>query len=210
MTNYIIGIDDAARGPVIGPMILAGVIIKDTEKDKIKETEAIDSKLLTPSKRKLIGEKIKKDFTHHIEVTSPEEIDASPILNNLKPIKTEIIINKLSKDITGKIEVIVDCPSVNIKKWSEFVEKLVDKKETTTIKAEHKADFNHPIVSAASIIAKEKREEEIKKLRDKIKIDFGSGYPSDPKTVEFIKKYYDDEKYSKIIRHSWSTVKKLK
>ena len=46
--------------------------------------------------------------------------------------------------------------------------------------------------------------------KDKIKIDFGSGYPSDPKTVEFIKKYYDDEKYSKIIRHSWSTVKKLK
>lgn len=206
----LIGIDDAGRGPVLGPMVLAGVLLDDTEQPKLAEQGAKDSKLLTPSRRRFLGDKFLKEYPNHIEISNPEEIDSSSNLNDLEAIKTAMIINKLAKETTEKITAIIDCPSVNVEAWGAFVEKLVEDKSRITVQAEHKADFNHPVVSAASIIAKERREEEMAKLRQEIKLDFGSGYPADPKTKEFIKNNYDNEEFKSIIRHSWKTVKKLK
>ena len=99
--------------------------------------------------------------------------------------------------------------SVNIEAWSKDVQKLIKKPEIVQLLCEHKADLNHPVVSAASIIAKEKREDEIHKLKLKFGKDFGSGYPADPKTKEFITKNFNNKKYKDIIRFSWNTVKKL-
>lgn len=206
----LIGIDDAGRGPVLGPMILAGVLCEDSDQKKLAEQGAKDSKLLTPNKRKFLGDRFKQEYKYHIEITQPTEIDESPNLNDLEAIKAAMIINKLAKETNEKITVIIDCPSVNLESWGNFVKKLVEKKEQITIKVEHKADLNHPVVSAASIIAKEKREEEMFKLRKEINQDFGSGYPADPKTKEFIKNNFDNTDYAKIIRHSWKTVKTLK
>lgn len=207
--TYLIGIDDAGRGPVIGPMVLTGVIAKKENQEKLRDLGARDSKLLTPISRKRISEEIKKIYKFHTETTSPKEIDESSNLNDLEAIKSAMIINKLSENITENIEVIIDCPSTNTSAWNSFVENLVINKKIK-IKSEHKADFNHPIVSAASIIAKEKREEEMSNLRKQYKINFGSGYPADPITAEFIKKNHNDPEFYDIIRQSWSTVKKLK
>ena len=205
----LIGIDDAGRGPVLGPMVLAGVLIESNEEQEIKKMGAKDSKLLTPRQRKEINEKIVAQFRYQVEVTEPIEIDESDNLNYLEAIKTAMIINKLAKNLNEPVKVIVDCPSVNVSSWSKDVQRLVKKPELVSLVCEHKADLNHPVVSAASIIAKEKREEEISKLRQEFKEDFGSGYPSDPKTKDFIKENFNNSKYKKIIRFSWNTVKKL-
>jgi ribonuclease HII len=205
----LIGIDDAGRGPVIGPMILAGVLIEENEEITIKEWGAKDSKMLTPKKRREIKEKILKKFKSHIEISTPKEIDESSNLNYLEAIKTAKIINKLTEDLDEKVNVIIDCPSVNIASWSNDVQKLIKKPEIVNLSCEHKADEVHPVVSAASILAKEKREDEVYRLKQEIGKDFGSGYPADPKTKEFIKDNFQDEKYKHIIRFSWNTVKKL-
>jgi ribonuclease HII len=208
--THLIGIDDAGRGPVIGPMILAGVLIDNKEESILKELGAKDSKLLSPTTRNKIGNEIKSKYKYHIEKSSPEDIDSCENLNTLEAMKAAMIINQLTEKIKEEVDVIIDCPSVNTKEWKSTVEKFLNNKEKIKIKAEHKADFNYPVVSAASIIAKESREEEVAKLKKELQIDFGSGYPADPKTIEFIEKNYADPIYSKIIRHSWSTVKKLK
>ena len=205
----LLGIDDAGRGPVIGPMTLAGVIINENDEHKIKALNAKDSKLLTPKQRKEIAENLRPTFTHHIVTSSPKQIDDSSNLNYLEAEKTAEIINHLTKDLNEKTKAIVDCPSVNIQAWSNDVQQLLKNPKNIILKCEHKADANHPIVGAASILAKEKREEEIYKLKQEYKIDFGSGYPSDPKTKKFIQKNFDNKKYQKIIRFSWNTVKKL-
>jgi len=205
----LLGIDDAGRGPVLGPMILAGVLIEEKEEKEIVSWGAKDSKLLTPKKRGEIKEKIEEKFKHHIEIAQPIDIDKSTNLNYLEAIHAAKIINKLTANLNEKVNVIIDCPSTNIESWSNDVQKLIKKPEIISLSCEHKADFNHPIVSAASIIAKEKREEEMKKLRLELKKDFGSGYPADPKTKEFITENHDNEKYKHIIRFSWNTVKKL-
>ncbi|MFH1522093.1 MAG: ribonuclease HII [archaeon] len=205
----LLGIDDAGRGPVLGPMILAGVLIESKEEEIIKSWGAKDSKLLTPKIRREIKEKIKEKFKYHIEITQPKEIDESSNLNYLEAIKTAKIINELTKNLNEKVKVIVDCPSVNIKSWSNDVQQLIKNPKIIQLSCEHKADANHPVVSAASIIAKEKREDEIYKLKLQLKKDFGSGYPADPKTKEFIAENFNNEKYKHIIRFSWNTVKKL-
>ena len=205
----LLGIDDAGRGPVLGPMTLAGVIINEFEESKIKALNAKDSKLLSPVQRKKIAESLKPAFTHHIVTSSPKQIDNSSNLNYLEAEKTAQIINHLTKDLNEKVKVIVDCPSVNIQAWSNDVQQLLKNPNRIILSCEHKADANHPIVGAASILAKESREEEIYKLKQEYKIDFGSGYPADPKTKKFIQKNFDNKKYEKIIRFSWNTVKKL-
>jgi ribonuclease HII len=208
MTEYIIGIDDAGRGPVLGSMVLAGILIEKEKEPELKELGAKDSKLLTPAKRKKLARYIKKNYSFHMEKSSPKEIDDCENLNNLEAMKAAMIINKLSENIKDDIEVIADCPSINTAEWAAYLKKLVTNQKIK-IRAEHKADFNYPSVSAASIIAKELREEEIEDIRKDLGIKFGSGYPSDPQTIDFIKYNYKNPKYKDIIRHSWDTVKRL-
>jgi ribonuclease HII len=190
-------------------MILAGVIAEKEDSEILRKMGAKDSKLLLPGKRGILGEKIKKNYKYHVEITSPKEIDNSSNLNYTEAIKAADIINKLTENLNEPIEVILDCPSVNLTAWNNDVLKLIKKPEKLIMKCEHKADFNHPVVSAASIVAKEKREEEVKRLKKVYEIDFGSGYPSDPKTKEFLKENYKNPKYKDLIRFSWDTVKKL-
>ena len=206
----VIGIDDAGRGPVLGPMVLTGVLIEDEKEEEIiKEMGAKDSKLLTPKQRKKLSDEIMKKYTYKFEVIEPKEIDEFPNLNNLEAIKSGMIINKLMKNINEKVRVIVDCPSVNTQSWGEYLMNTIIKKDLIELACEHKADFNHPVVSAASIISKETREDELKRLKKELEINFGSGYPADPKTKDFLVATFGEKKYDNLIRKSWSTYKNI-
>lgn len=210
--TFKIGIDDAGRGPAIGPMILAGVLTEGEEQEiELKKLEVKDSKLLLPAKRKRISDIVKQKFKHFIVKSIPKEIDDSTNLNTLEAIKAGMIINKLLKETKTKekVEIIVDCPSVNTKAWTETLFNFIEEKDRVSLSCEHKADFNHPIVSAASIIAKEEREDEVKKIKAEYKIDFGSGYPSDPTTVAFLEKNVKDPQFKDIIRFSWGTIRRM-
>ncbi|MEM4330653.1 MAG: ribonuclease HII [Candidatus Pacearchaeota archaeon] len=206
--EYLIGVDDAGRGPVIGPMIVAGLLIKKEDESFLKKIKVKDSKLLSPTIRNKLKEELTKKFSFFYQIISPEEIDSSSNLNTLEAQYFAVIINKLSLNLKGKIEVFVDCPSVNINKWKKLLSSMLLRKDLKLV-VEHKADFKYLVVSGASIIAKEKREEEIKKLKKELNLDFGSGYPSDPKTISFLKENFKDEKIKKIIRKKWESFKRL-
>lgn len=206
---FYIGIDDAGRGPVIGPMVLAGILVEDKLENEIRDLGAKDSKLLLPSKRKKIGDLLKSNFTSALQIVTPSEIDSCTNLNHLEAQKMAMVINELSEKTKDNIIAFVDCPSVNIDSWKDYLEKFIIDKCRIEIRAEHKADAKYPCVSGASIIAKEKREEEVARLKTDFKVDFGSGYPGDPKTVLFVRENFNNETFKDIIRHSWNTIKKL-
>jgi len=210
--ELIIGIDDAGRGPVIGPMVLAGVLIQEKHHDYLKKLEVKDSKLLLPEKREKIALKLIQKFPFHIEFAYPDEIDmrtkSGVNLNWIEAVKTANIINELTKNLEA-VKVIVDCPSPNIQAWHNYVLKHIKNSEKINLVCEHKADFNHLSVSAASIIAKHHREIEMEKLRKKHNIDCGSGYCLDPKTQEFLKGNLQELKDAGIIRKSWNTWEKV-
>lgn len=110
-----------------------------------------------------------------------------------------MIINYLKPD-----KVTIDCPSTNINAYVNYLKTFL--KYEPKIKAEHKADYKYCEVSASSIIAKVTRDKEIEKLKKQYNIDFGSGYPSDPITQEFLKKNYN--KYN-FFRKTWITYRNV-
>ncbi|MCH8328984.1 MAG: ribonuclease HII, partial [Nanoarchaeota archaeon] len=198
----ICGIDEAGRGPIIGPLVMCGLLVKEEDEKELVKLEVKDSKLLTKAKREFLFDKI-KDISYKAEiiVVYPDEIDYAVNnhdglnLNKLEARKSAEIINLLKPD-----KAIIDAPSNNIGSYKEYLMGYVKNKKIKLI-LEHKADLNYPVVSAASILAKVTRDAEIEKIKKKIKIDFGSGYMADPKTVDFLEKYY--EKHSELFRKSW-------
>jgi ribonuclease HII len=193
MVKKIIGIDEAGRGPLIGPMVMAGVKISENKLADISCMGIKDSKLLSFNQREKLFDIIMNSnwIEYHIEISWPKEIDdalnsKNMNLNLLEALHTAMIINKLKCD-----EAILDLPSNNSENYIRSVKKFMfgELKTKCEIIAEHKADMNYAIVGAASIIAKVTRDRLIETLKHDIKIkfgindDFGSGYPSDPKTT---------------------------
>jgi len=197
----VLGIDEAGRGPVIGPLIIAGVMIEDGKEAMLGKVK--DSKLLKHKQRIILSKNIKKVSAFEIIQVDPEEIDKALLsdslnLNWLEAHKQAEIINKLKPDVA-----IIDCPSPNTYKYTQYLRELLDNKKIKLI-VEHKADVNYPVCSAASILAKDRREKEMRKIRKKYG-NTGPGYSSNPITRRFIEKNW--EKHPEIFRKTWATWK---
>ena len=208
----VIGIDDAGRGPLIGPMILAGVLLDKNGQEVLKKYGIKDSKQVIHSSRIKMAKIIKETaLAYKIVKTSAKDIDKSLLsgtnLNKLEAMKAGEIINSLNNG-RQKIKVVVDCPSNNILAWKNMMMDFVENKSNLIITCEHKADVNHIDVAAASILAKVTREEEVTKLKKQYP-DMGSGYPSDPDTKKFLKTKGKQLTNSGIFRKTWQTWKKM-
>ena len=202
--TLICGIDEAGRGPLLGPMVIAGVLVDEKGSEELKSMGIKDSKLLSHKKRQELYKQIIAKTKYKILVVSPKEIDAAlnsekMNLNWLEAHTSAKIINKLKPD-----KAIIDCPSINTTNYQQYLVNLLNDKGTKMI-VEHKADANYIESSAASILAKVTREEEIGKIKKRVG-DFGSGYPSDPKTIKFLEEHGND--YPDVFRKTWSPYKK--
>jgi ribonuclease HII len=212
MEKLILGIDDAGRGPVVGPMILAGVLITKKQEKELKKLGVKDSKAITQKRRDFLEEKIKEIvISYDVILAFPEEIDKSNAeglkLNELEANHIAKIIDNLNQE-EKKIKVVVDCPSTSIAKWSDYLKTKITNLSNLEISCEHKADANHVAVAAASILAKCEREKEVLKLKKEYGIEIGSGYTSDPSTIRFLEKYALKHKDKGIFRKSWITWKR--
>ena len=204
--TIVCGIDEAGRGPVIGPLVIAGACIDEKELSALECIGVKDSKLLSPTQRTQLYFQITSILKQYeIIIIAPEKIDAAVLdkktmnLNWLEAITSAKIIDVLKPD-----KAYIDCPSTNIQAYSHYIrEKLVHKK--TELICEHKADATYVICSAASILAKVTRDKEIEKIKKEVGIDFGSGYPSDPYTVAFLQKNWNKHDF---FRKSWASWQK--
>lgn len=203
--TLICGIDEAGRGPIVGPLVIAGVLIDERKLDQLSKIGVKDSKLLTHQSRIKISHKIKELIEDYriIEI-SPQEIDGAveskvTNLNKLEAEKAAQIIKELDPD-----KAIMDCPSPNIRKFHAFMSELVDDSNIELV-LEHKADKNHVVVGAASILAKVRREEIVEEIEKKIGRSIGTGYQSNPECQKFLEECWD--KYPELFRKSWVTWK---
>ncbi|MBQ6349563.1 MAG: ribonuclease HII [Methanobrevibacter sp.] len=202
----ILGVDEAGRGSVLGPLVIAGVIIPEKMNKVLERMGVKDSKKLVPHRRTILSRKLKKMFDYEIVVISALEIDqmrADGInLNDIEKNAMRDLIIKLAPE-----KAIVDAVDV---KAERFQNDLCQSTGVNVI-AEHKADDKYIQVSAASIIAKAERDAQIEEInKEYIKIGgIGSGYPSDPTTKEFLTNFTYDE-MPDFVRRSWATVSKMK
>ena len=200
----VCGVDDAGRGSMLGPLVIAGISINKTKISKLSLMGVKDSKQLTPKSREELYKKIillVDDY--YVAKISPKSIDASVKNHGLNQLEAKYmakVISKLNPDISY-----VDSCDVNPQRFGKEISKLSNNKK---IKSYHHADSRFVVVSAASIIAKVTRDKAISRLRKTH--DLGSGYPSDPKTINFVKGYYTIKQVlPTFVRKSWKPTQKI-
>lgn len=207
----VAGVDDAGRGPIIGPLVIAGVLVEERDLPTLKSLGVKDSKLLSPRRREQLAVEIKKiALKWHVVKLAPAEID--DVVENGKKLHK---LNRMEAHAMAEVIValkpevaFVDASDVLEERFGEHIaEKLPFK---IKIVSEHKADRKYVVVSAASIIAKVERDKAVAEIAEKYG-DIGSGYVTDPKTVEFLEKWvkkYDS--YPDFVRKSWKPAKKMR
>lgn len=185
-------------------MIIGGVL---GDERKFKLLGVRDSKELTPEKREFLAAKIKRSAKeiHAVEIPAGmiDELRRHMSLNELEAMKMAELIDLFSEK-PGKI--VIDCPDTIPKNFLKRMKKYID--TGVKIVAEHKADKNHPSVSAASIIAKTERDKKIREIEKECGIKLGNGYPHDPHTIKFLKECCRE--YPHFVRKSWDTSKRIK
>ena len=204
----ICGIDEAGRGSVLGPLVIAGINIKNSDIKKLEEIGVRDSKALTRKKRGFLFDRI-LDITefvciYKIDCKTIDENVYQRKLNKLEGGIMSTIIKYLEADIAY-----VDSCDVNINRYTNYLKSNLDLNNNTSIIAMHKADRMNPAVSAASIIAKVTRDREIQILEENFQ-NIGSGYPSDKKTMYFIHNWIKEYKeFPDFVRKSWKPVREI-
>ncbi len=192
-------------------MLVAGVAMEEQDLPKLIALGVKDSKMLTAKRRETLAEEIKNKAKAYSTLRlMPCEID--PAVDNIRKLHK---LNRLEAQTMAKMieklhpdKVYVDAADVVETRFKHHILECLSFRPI--IIAEHKADRNYAIVSAASIVAKVQRDTEIAELRDKYG-DFGSGYSSDPKTKRFLKTLIaKNEEYPEFVRKSWKPAKKAK
>jgi ribonuclease HII len=198
----ISGIDEAGRGCVLGPMVIAGVAIPHDKEADFRKFGVKDSKQLSPAKREELAKKIEGIGNIVILEVAPCKIDnykAQGIsLNRLEAIKFAEILN-----LQKPHKAFIDGPDTNLPKLHGYLKKMAP--EGIELIVEHFADSKYPVVGAASIIAKVERDRKIGLLRKEYG-DIGSGYTSDPVTVKWLEEWMKTHKeLPECARKSWIT-----
>lgn len=207
----IAGVDDAGRGAVIGPLVIAGVLVREEDLQEFKELGVKDSKLLSPHRRETLAVDIRRIAANmNIVKLSPREIDI--VVNSGRKLHK---LNYLEAQTMAKViealkpdKVYVDASDVVEERFKYHIQECMSFK--VEIVSEHKADRNYVVVGAASILAKVARDAAIAELAKTLG-NFGSGYPSDPRTMKFLKECCEKlEEYPDYVRKSWKPAKRVR
>ena len=205
----IAGVDEAGRGCVIGPLVIAGVLFDDEVVGSLREIGVKDSKKLSAKKRVRLSSEIKDlALGYRFFELSPRTIDKVvfrnvPLrrLNYLETMAMASVIRDLKPE-----EAHVDPCDVDSERCIRQIKGVLS--FDLEIKCEPRADAKYPATGAASILAKVQRDSRIEALRE-LHGDFNSGYPSDWNTQDFIRDYFSENRECPdFIRESWSTVQR--
>jgi len=210
MADIVCGIDEAGRGPVIGPMVLGCAVFDSKGSDRLRKLKVRDSKKVPPEERTRLEPLIKQAaLDYQIRVVSATEIDLMRKRKSLNEIEAMKVAEMICSLQVAPDKIIVDAAdSVEENYKKRIVSNILEINQDFRIPeivSEHKADDNYVEVGAASILAKAERERQIERLKT-THGDFGSGYPSDETTQDYIKSIRKSGPLPEFVRKSWNTV----
>ena len=203
------GIDEAGRGAVLGPLVVAGIAFDDP--DVASRMGCTDSKRLSPDRRRALDRALRASdgvrfIVRPIEAeTLDEERRSGRTLNEIEVRRFQEIVGLL-----GAPTVYVDAADVDAARFGN----AVGKGFAGRIVSEHKADLTYPVVGAASILAKVARDAAIEQLARRLErrlgLRVGSGYPSDPDTRAFLAGWHRAYgEWPEGTRTTWATLRDL-
>jgi ribonuclease HII len=207
LNRLIGGIDEAGRGSLFGPLVISGISVSRDKISILREMNVRDSKLLSPKRREHLYPEILKlaDNVFSVRIL-PNEIDEA-ITKRIKTLNyLEAEYMAKVADMLGASTIFIDASDTDERRFGRIVKQNM--KSKARIVSKHHMDEKNIVVSAASIVAKVERDNEISKLRRKFG-DFGSGYPSDIKTRKYIIQRIGSGINIDCVRMSWKTVSRL-
>lgn len=201
----ILGIDEAGRGALLGPLVVAGVAIERGEEGRLWEMGARDSKTLPRAQRKKVLRTLwQGGLRGWAVVVPPLRIDQE----NLTRLEYAAMVELLRK--TGAEEVVVD-PPVGPLALARFLRDLSGEAglPRERVHGFPHADAQHPVVAAASLLAKVVRDGYVVALRREYG-DFGWGYPGERKVQEFLRGWLEKHgELPPVCRKRWRSVQTL-
>ncbi len=205
------GLDEAGRGPVMGPLVVAGVAVDDPAVPA--DLGCTDSKLLSPDRRRALDRALRATPGVRIalRVIEAEELDRRRAAGESVTAIEVVAFQQIATEL-GAPTVIVDAAHPNAAAFAELLRPGLPK--GTRIVSEHKADVTHAVVGAASIVAKVARDAALaqlaRRLERRLDLPLGSGYPSDPTTRAFLAAWWRAHKaWPEGTRTSWATLAAL-
>jgi len=204
MSGHILGIDEAGRGPVIGPLVICCASCRREDEKLLRKAGAKDSKKLTAQQREEVFSKLRAFCTFRIVEIPAAELNRTMKEMSLNDIEAKAMASMI-KNIADGDDCMIDMPD----RYSWTFRRRMGRFGAKRFEAEHKADDKYPIVSAASIYAKIMRDRRIEEIKHST-CDFGSGYPSDKKTTDALANPESRKILTPYIRERWKTIDKLK
>jgi len=200
----ICGVDEAGRGPVLGPLIVCGIAVESDQ--ALRKLGVRDSKKLSPKRREELAAKISKIARIELVEISADEIDVLRTKKTMNELETEAfatVIERLSPKIAY-----VDAADTDEENFGKAIRTRMTC--TAQIVSQHKADDTFPVVSAASIIAKVNRDRRVREIEKEIGRPIGSGYQTDDITMTFLKDWINENgSCPPHTRQSWEPAKNL-
>ncbi|KAF9484369.1 ribonuclease HII [Pholiota conissans] len=219
---YILGVDEAGRGPVLGPLVYGIAYCPAAYQGTLQELGFADSKTLTAATRSTLLDTLSSDPANlgwSVRVVSPQAISSGMLrrpptnLNRQSENATILLIREILAKGIQLSEVYVDALGTTTT-YEKYLSSLFPGIAFTVTT---KADSKFKIVGAASVAAKVTRDACVEKWHfeegeGKEKLPWssalGSGYPSDPNTQAWLKTAVDPVfGYPNLVRFSWTTVK---
>ena len=201
----ICGIDEAGRGPVLGPLVVAGVCLESDA--PLRQLNVRDSKKLTAERREQLAPEIEKLSSHEVIIVPAEDIDALRSQMTLNDLEARLFASIIRKLRPADI-VYVDSADTDELEFKKAIKRDLDFE--VEIVSKHQADDLFPVVSAASILAKVRRDAEMRLLQKEFGVEVGSGYPADPITVAFMEQWIREKGVlPPHTRTTWDTARRL-
>ena len=187
--------------------MVGGFCLPTDRLDALVALGAKDSKALTPRARERVFAGLGSLGTLGAVVLSPRTVDRAVSRGGLNDLEAEAfarLVRELAPDVAY-----VDACDPNERRFGLRVARLAG--GASRVIARHHADRDYPVVGAASIVAKVRRDRALARLREELGDELGSGYPSDQRTIRFVRSVLADGRaVPPWMRGSWATMQRVK
>ena len=203
----LLGIDEAGRGSVLGPLVVGGFLVPADRLEALRTTGAKDSKALSPAARERVYASLPSVGQRFTVVLTPRTIDRAVVQGRLNDLEARAFARLIRR--TSPDRALVDACDSNAERFGRVVAHLAGGR--VPVVARHHADRDDVLVGAASVVAKVRRDRAILRLRERLGEEVGSGYPSDPTTIAFLRAQFGGGgAVPPYVRGSWATMKRVK
>jgi ribonuclease HII len=205
-SDLVLGLDEAGRGSLVGPLVVGGFLLPRAKLPELPGLGVRDSKLLSPQRREEVYERLRSTGRCLSVALAPRTVDAHVRHHGLNGLEAQAFARLVRE--ARPSEAFADACDVLPARFGELVERLSG--GCAPVRSSHRADRLVPVVGAASIVAKVRRDRAIARLRGSLGSDLGSGYPSDERTIRFVRSVLlRGGEPPSWLRRSWSTTQRL-